>query len=140
MGADVPRIPESGGFESSSQGRFDPSPPTSPSPPTAPGSAGAVKTAFREHGYNRRMTPSTVPNTGSLSISSADPFAGLTPTDATRIEAAMSAAIADSTRAVYTHAWRAWERWCTTRQITAPPSPTRDRSRPCPTTLPNDPA
>lgn len=57
-------------------------------------------------GCSRRMTPSTAPNTGSLSLSSADPFAGPTSTGATRIEPAMSAAIADSTCAAHTHLWR----------------------------------
>jgi hypothetical protein len=71
------------------------------------------------------MTTSLTPiDSGSLSVptSSADPFAGLTPTDAPRIEAAMSVALADSTRTVYAHAWRAWERWCATRQITPLPA------------------
>lgn len=69
-------------------------------------------------------TPLTPATPGSLSLPAwpVDPFAGLTPIDATRIEAAMTAAIADSTRTVYTHAWRTWERWCTTRQITPLPA------------------
>lgn len=56
----------------------------------------------------------------SLSPTSSSPidlFAGLTATDAVRIGAAMDAAIADSTRTVYAHAWRGWERWCSSRAI-----------------------
>ena len=49
--------------------------------------------------------------------SSVDPFAGLTAADAARIAAAMSAALAESTRTVYAYAWRRWERWCATRDI-----------------------
>ena len=50
-----------------------------------------------------------------------DPFAGLTETDAHRIAEAMSAAVTVSTRVVYGHSWRRWERWCTGRGI--PPLP-----------------
>ncbi|WP_162602242.1 site-specific integrase [Nocardioides daejeonensis] len=38
---------------------------------------------------------------------------GLTDADITRITAALDAAIAPSTRAVYLSAWRRWNRWCT---------------------------
>jgi site-specific recombinase XerD len=51
-----------------------------------------------------------------------DPFAGLDGTDVSRIAAAMSAALAESTRAVYAHAWRCWERWCATRRISPLPA------------------
>lgn len=34
----------------------------------------------------------------------------------------MTAAISDSTRRVYSHAWRVWERWCAGRQIPALPA------------------
>ena len=40
--------------------------------------------------------------------------------DTTRIGAAITAAHADSTRAVY--AWRSWENWCATREITSLPA------------------
>lgn len=54
-----------------------------------------------------------------------DPFAGLSLEDRARIEAAMTASHTESTRTVYRNAWRAWERWCTTRSITTlPASPT----------------
>lgn len=52
-----------------------------------------------------------------IAFSSVDLFAGLTDTDVARIGAAMGAALAESTRTVYSHAWRAWERWCATRNI-----------------------
>jgi len=76
------------------------------------------------------MTTSLVPVTDPGSWTSprlpADPFAGpssgLTDADATRIGAAMIAAHADSTRAVYGYAWRAWERWCGTRGIAPLPA------------------
>ena len=56
-------------------------------------------------------------NVTSLASSPIDPFAGLTATDAARIGAAMRVALAESTRAVYAHAWRGWERWCIARAI-----------------------
>jgi integrase len=40
---------------------------------------------------------------------------GLTDVDAARIAAAISAARAESTRTVYAHAWRGWQRWCDAR-------------------------
>lgn len=54
----------------------------------------------------------------------ADPtqFTGISSLDAARITAAMDAAHAESTRAVYGHAWRVWERWCAPRSITALPA------------------
>ena len=42
---------------------------------------------------------------------------GLTDVDAARIAAAISAARTESTRTVYAHAWRGWERWCASRGI-----------------------
>jgi site-specific recombinase XerD len=69
------------------------------------------------------LTPA-VDAAGPLHVSTdlpADPFAGLDGTDAGRIAAAMSTALAESTRVVYAHAWRSWERWCESRQI--PPLP-----------------
>jgi site-specific recombinase XerD len=52
----------------------------------------------------------------------ADPFAGLTEVDAHRIAAAMTAAVTESTRTVYGHSWRRWERWCASRGITPLPA------------------
>ena len=51
-----------------------------------------------------------------------DPFAGLTEVDALRIAAAMTAAVTESTRTVYGHSWRGWERWCAGRGITPLPA------------------
>jgi hypothetical protein len=48
---------------------------------------------------------------------------GLTDADAARVAAAISAARAESTRTLYAHAWRQWERWCAAAA-----------SRPCPVT------
>ncbi len=53
----------------------------------------------------------------SIASSPVDPFAGLTATDAARIATAMGASLAKSTRTVYAHAWRGWERWCTARAV-----------------------
>ena len=63
------------------------------------------------------MTNAPSPITNSSVDPSVDPFAGLTVTDASRIAAGMSAALAESTRAVYAHVWRGWERWCAIRDI-----------------------
>lgn len=75
-----------------------------------------------EH-YNRVMT--TFP-TVAHTVMSADPSdalpTGLTETDAARIAAAISAARADSTRAVYAHAWNQWERWCAARDLSPLPA------------------
>jgi hypothetical protein len=46
---------------------------------------------------------------------------GLTDADATRITAAIAAARTETTRTVYAHAWRQWERWCAGRGIPALP-------------------
>lgn len=46
---------------------------------------------------------------------------GLTADDADRITTAISAARAESTRTVYAHAWRQWERWCASRGVPALP-------------------
>jgi hypothetical protein len=64
----------------------------------------------------------TTPTAATAVLRQADPFAALTDTDATRIAAAMSAALADSTRTVYGHAWRGWGRWCATRGTTPLPA------------------
>ena len=48
--------------------------------------------------------------------------AGLTALDAARIAAAIAAGRAPTTRAVYACAWRAWIRWCTTRNIAPTPA------------------
>lgn len=50
------------------------------------------------------------------------PGAGLTEQDATRIAAAIAANHAESTRAVYAHAWSKWEDWCTKRGFLALPA------------------
>lgn len=47
---------------------------------------------------------------------------GLTLDDALRVAAALDAAHAESTRIVYAHTWRVWERWCTSRGIPALPA------------------
>ena len=47
---------------------------------------------------------------------------GLTLDDALRVAAAVDAAHAESTRTVYAHAWRVWERWCTSRGICSLPA------------------
>lgn len=47
---------------------------------------------------------------------------GLTVEDAQRIAAALGAAHADSTRTMYAHMWRVWERWCRARGICAMPA------------------
>ena len=52
----------------------------------------------------------------------ARPWLGLTDQDATRIDAALTAAYAETTRAVYAFAWRRWVRWCTGRGIVPLPA------------------
>ena len=47
---------------------------------------------------------------------------GLTLDDALRVAAALEAAHAESTRIVYAHTWRVWERWCTSRGICSLPA------------------
>lgn len=47
---------------------------------------------------------------------------GLTVDDALRIAAALDAAHAESTRTLYAHTWRVWERWCAQRGIHALPA------------------
>jgi integrase len=47
---------------------------------------------------------------------------GLTLDDALRVVAALDAAHAESTRIVYAHTWRVWERWCTSRGISSLPA------------------
>ena len=53
----------------------------------------------------------------SAITATADPWAGLTEDDATRIAAALAATHAASTRKVYAFAWRRWVRWCAGRRI-----------------------
>lgn len=48
--------------------------------------------------------------------------AGLTVEDAVRIAEALRATYTESTRTIYRHAWRHWERWCATRQVPAMPA------------------
>ncbi|RLV50909.1 hypothetical protein D9V37_02925 [Nocardioides mangrovicus] len=47
---------------------------------------------------------------------------GLTVDDALRIAEAVASTLAASTRHVYGHGWRQWERWCSTRQTSALPA------------------
>lgn len=59
----------------------------------------------------------------NLAAHALDPLpAGLTDADATRITAAIDAGRAPATRSVYACAWRAWTRWCTTRDIQPTPA------------------
>lgn len=46
----------------------------------------------------------------------------MTVDDAVRIAAALDAAHAESTRKLYAHTWRVWERWCTARGVPALPA------------------
>jgi integrase len=84
----------------------------------------------RDHGgrrYKAAMNSSIAPAeppTSTTALAAPMPT-GLTDIDATRIATAISAAHAESTRLVYAHTWRVWERWCSTRGV-------------CP--LPGDPA
>ena len=64
----------------------------------------------------------TTPTAVTAVLTHADPFAGLTETDATRIAAAMAAAVTESTRTTYGHSWRRWERWCADRGVTPLPA------------------
>jgi len=72
---------------------------------------------------NSSITPAERP-TCTTAPATAFPT-GLNDIDAVRIASAISAAHAESTRLVYAHTWRVWERWCGTRGV-------------CP--LPGDPA
>jgi integrase len=62
------------------------------------------------------------PVTLPASRRSDDLLVGLTVDDAVRIAAALDAAHAESTRIVYAHTWRVWERWCAGRDIPALPA------------------
>ena len=77
-------------------------------------------------GYNPTMTthttaattPTTTPTPEAGSLPAPTDAAtglptGLTEDDAARITTAISAARTESTRTVYTRAWRQWTRWCT---------------------------
>jgi hypothetical protein len=66
----------------------------------------------------RDNRPATVPDT----LTDAAGWLGLTDDDATRINAAITAAYAETTRAVYAFAWRRWVSWCTGRGIVAFPA------------------
>lgn len=66
--------------------------------------------------YNPVMTTSTTP-----AIPPAADLPGLTDQDAARVAAAYDAARTESTRVVYAHAWRQWERWCAARGISSLP-------------------
>ena len=76
------------------------------------------------------MTPDSLEPTTSLAPSTSVPIAdlptglprGLTLDDALRVAAALDAAHAESTRFVYAHTWRVWERWCTSRGVPATPA------------------
>lgn len=69
--------------------------------------------------YNLRVNP---PNAASPARVPADLPAGLTVDDAIRIAEAITASHAESTRAIYTHAWNQWQRWCSTRVTTPMPA------------------
>ena len=75
--------------------------------------------------YNPAMT-STLALAPTVTLPSTRPSddlsVGLTVDDAVRIAAALDAAHAESTRIVYAHTWRVWERWCTARGIPALPA------------------
>ena len=73
------------------------------------------------------LTTTAVPSGAAAPVSGAVPApasglpAGLTEVDAARIATAISAARAESTRALYAHAWSQWARWCAARGIPALP-------------------
>lgn len=74
--------------------------------------------------YIREMTDSLLTPVRDLrsaalpeTLADAGPWLGLTDDDATRINAAITAAYAETTRTVYAFAWRRWVRWCTGRGI-----------------------
>jgi integrase len=60
----------------------------------------------------------SLPNTAAT----LDLPAGLTVDDALRIAEAVASTLAESTRHVYGHGWRRWERWCCARQTSALPA------------------
>ena len=55
-------------------------------------------------------------------LTDAGPWLGLTDDDATRIDAALTAAYAETTRTVYAFAWRRWVSWCSARGIMSFPA------------------
>ena len=67
--------------------------------------------------YNLWMNPATTPATRSSALP-----AGLTVEEAVRIADAITAAHAESTRAVYAWAWSQWERWCHARGASTLPA------------------
>ena len=80
------------------------------------------------------MTPDSLASVTSLAPASSVPLAdmptglptglprGLTLNDAFRVAAALDVSHAESTRRLYAHTWRVWERWCTARGIPALPA------------------
>jgi hypothetical protein len=79
--------------------------------------------------YTREMTDSLLPPGHDLrsaavpdALTGAGPWLGLTDDDATRINAALTAAYAETTRTVYAFAWRRWACWCTGRGIMSFPA------------------
>lgn len=67
-------------------------------------------------------TPSLTPALTSLLTQAASGPIGLTETDRTRIAAALTAAVAQSTHDLCDRAWQPWERWCLLRGIAALPA------------------
>ena len=70
------------------------------------------------------MTPDSLAPATSVPIADLPPGLprGLTLDDALRVAAALDAAHAESTRLVYAHTWRVWERWCASRGICSLPA------------------
>lgn len=68
------------------------------------------------HGHDLRSA--AVPD----GLTDGGPWRGLTDEDATRIDAALTAAYAETTRAVYAFAWRRWVSWCSVRGIMSFPA------------------
>ena len=61
--------------------------------------------------------PTTISDSSALDLPD-----GLTVDDALRIAEAVASRLAESTRRVYGHGWRQWERWCSARQTSALPA------------------
>ena len=64
----------------------------------------------------------SLPDTVQSDTATFDLPDGLTVEDALRIAEAVASTLAESTRHVYGHGWRQWERWCSARQTTALPA------------------
>lgn len=74
--------------------------------------------------YNRGVNASMTPAADARNLSLSVPLpTGLTVADATRIAEAIDATHAESTRDLYAHAWRVWQRWCAARDADTPASP-----------------